>query len=109
MTGVNDARAALTEPRAALAENASLIDYLVGVAGLGRLVRALAAGGAGNAGEVGGGTPREVGGGTPREADDFVHVLLGLAALGARVERLAPPAPVSPPGSAPDSSVRWLR
>lgn len=101
MTGLDDARAALTEPRAAMTENASLIDYLVGLAGLGRLVRALAADGAGNAGEVGGGAPRE--------ADDFVHVLLGLVALGARVERLAPPASVSPPGSVPDSSVRWLR
>ena len=82
----------LTEPRAALAENASLIDYLMGLAGLGRLVRALG-----------------TGGGAPREADDFVHVLLGLAALGTRVERLAPPARISPPGPNPDSSARWLR
>ncbi|MEE6163930.1 MULTISPECIES: hypothetical protein [unclassified Mycolicibacterium] len=82
----------LTEPRAALAENAALIDYLVGLAGLGRLVRTLS-----------------TGGGARRDADDFVHVLLGLAALGARVERLAPPAPPAPPDAAPDSSVRWLR
>ncbi|WP_018603808.1 hypothetical protein [Mycobacterium sp. 155] len=91
----------LTDPRAALAEHASLIDYLVGLAGLGRLVRTLTAGGAGNAGEAGGGAPGE--------PDDFVHVLLGLAALGARVEHLAPPVPVGPPGAAPDSSASWLR
>jgi hypothetical protein len=82
----------LTQPRAALAENACLIDYLVGLAGIGRLVRTLG-----------------TGGGTPGEADDFVYVLLGLAALGARIERLAPPAPASPPGSVPDAPVRWLR
>ncbi|OBC11594.1 hypothetical protein A5784_34345 [Mycobacterium sp. 852013-50091_SCH5140682] len=82
----------LTEPRAALAENSGLIDYLVGLAALGRLVRTLS-----------------IGGGERRDADDFVHVLLGLAALGARVERLAPPAPPMSPVVAPDSSVRWLR
>lgn len=82
----------LTEPRAALAENACLIDYLVGLAGVGRLVRTLG-----------------TGGGERQEADDFVHVLLGLAALGARVERLAPPAPPAPAGEVPDPSLRWLR
>ncbi|WP_019971897.1 hypothetical protein [Mycobacterium sp. 141] len=85
----------LTDPRAALAEHAGLIDYLVGLAGLGRLVRELA-----------------TGGGAPGEPDDFVHVLLGLAALGDRVERLAPPAPAAPPGpadAAPDLSASWLR
>ncbi|ORA25483.1 hypothetical protein [Mycobacterium aquaticum] len=85
MTGLDDARAAL-------AENAGLIDYLLGLAGLGRLVRTLA-----------------TGGGTPREADDFVHMLLGLASLGARVQRLAPPAAPVPAGAAPDPAVRWLR
>jgi len=82
----------LTDPRAALADHASLIDYLMGLAGLGRLVRALG-----------------TGAGEPREADDFVHVLLGLASLGTRVERLAPPARVSAPGPTPDPSARWLR
>jgi hypothetical protein len=84
----------LTDARAALAEHASLIDYLVGLAGLGRLVRTCGVAGAGEA---------------AGEADDFVHALLGLAALGARVERLAPPAAVSPPGAVPDTLARWLR
>jgi hypothetical protein len=91
----------LTDPRAALAEHASLIDYLMGLAGLGHLVRTFA-GGAGNAGEA-------AGSGRAGEADDFVHVLLGLAVLGTRVERLAPPTRVSPPGPAPDLPARWLR
>jgi hypothetical protein len=84
----------LTDARAALAEHAALIDYLVGVAGLGRLVRTFGIDGAGEA---------------DGEADDFVHVLLGLAALGARVERLAPPAPASPTGPVADLAARWLR
>ncbi|ART68056.1 hypothetical protein BTO20_05120 [Mycobacterium dioxanotrophicus] len=82
----------LDDARPALAENAGLIDYLVGLAGLGRLVRTLGTGGS-----------------ERRDADDFVHVLLGLAALGARVERLAPPLPPARAGAAPDSSARWLR
>ena len=62
----------LTEPRAALAENASLIDYLMGLAGLGRLVRALG-----------------TGGGAPREADVAASEPEAHAALRARDVRLA--------------------
>ena len=57
-------RMTLTDPRDALAEQSSFVSYLVGLAGLARVVRALAADGDRRA------DPR-------RDADDFVHLLLG--------------------------------
>jgi hypothetical protein len=86
----------LTDPQPALAEASSFIDYLVGLAGLGQLVHALAADG----------------GSTATDADDFVYLLLGLAGMAERVEQLAAsqagvttPAEVSGyPGTG-----RWLR
>jgi hypothetical protein len=91
----------LTDPREALADQSSFIGYLVGVAGLARAVRALAADG----------DHREM---QTREADDFVHVLLGLASLGEAVERLAESAPAqqnprSPADSPTSTTTRWLR
>jgi uncharacterized membrane protein YuzA (DUF378 family) len=86
----------LTDPRPALAEASTFIDYLVGLAGLGQLVHALAA-------ETGS---------TATAADDFVYLLLGLAGLADRVEQLAasPTATPTPSGvtAYPDSG-RWLR
>jgi hypothetical protein len=91
----------LTDPREALADESNFIGYLVGLAGLGRVVHTLAADG-----------DRRIG--APRDPDDFVHVLLGLASLGDGIERLAnsatvhtnptdvAPSPASPPA-------RWLR
>jgi hypothetical protein len=86
----------LTDPQPALAEASTFIDYLVGLAGLGRLVRALA-------------TDAEI---TTGVADDFVQLLVGIAGVAAGVERLA----VSQAGAAhpceraaPTASGRWLR
>lgn len=91
----------LTDPREALADQSSFIGYLVGVAGLARAVRALAAEGDHLEARA-------------READDFVHVLLGLASLGAAIECLAESSPaqqdprdaVTSPTS---TATRWLR
>jgi hypothetical protein len=65
----------LTDPRAALADESNFISYLVGLAGVARVVHALAADGD---------CPVD----PPRDDDDFVHVLLGLASLGAAIEGL---------------------
>lgn len=91
----------LTDPREALADQSSFIDYLVGLAGLARVVHTLAA-------------DSDHRPGSPRESDDFVHVLLGFASLGKAIEGLANPvmaqdnltAEAPRPGSA---SRRWLR
>lgn len=86
----------LIDPRDALAEQSTFIGYLTGLAGLGRIVHDLADH-----------APRtEVTGRT----DDLVDLLLGLARLGAAVERLAPP-PSGPTGPAatPVIDRRWLR
>ena len=61
----------LTDPRPALAEQSNFVSYLVGLAGLARAVQALA----------GDGHPRSNAG---HEADDFVHLLLGVASMGER-------------------------
>ncbi|MGW4095900.1 MULTISPECIES: hypothetical protein [unclassified Mycobacterium] len=86
----------LSDPRAALAEQSSFIEYLVGLAAVSRAIHALAGDGT---------TPVP-----PRPADDFVHALLGLASLGTAIERLAESATgqtaAAPP---PDSPRRWLR
>jgi hypothetical protein len=89
----------LTDPREALADQSDFIGYLVGLAGLARVVHALAAD-SGRRAEA------------TRDADDFVHVLLGLASLGAGVERLAGSAVVqhNPAAKPPTTSAaRWLR
>ena len=58
----------LTDPREALADQSNFIDYLIGLAGLGQLVHALADG------------DRRAD--SSGDADDFVNVLLGIASLG---------------------------
>jgi hypothetical protein len=95
----------LTDPREALADRSEFIGYLVGIAGLAQLVHTLAADGEfSEAGRAGG----------PRDSDDFVHVLLGVASIGAAIEVLANSALVQPnspvearPPAAP--TTRWLR
>jgi len=76
----------LTDPREAHAEQNDFVHCLLGLVGVTRVVRALAA-------DVG---RRPT---TPAEADDFVHLLVGAAHLGAAVGSLAPPAgpPARPP------------
>jgi|1186.fasta_scaffold11850_4 hypothetical protein len=91
----------LTDPREALADQSDFIGYLVGLAGVARMVHTLAADG-----------DRRAEG--PRDADDFVHVLLGLASIGAAIERFANsamaqqnPTAETPTPAAPIT--RWLR
>jgi hypothetical protein len=97
----------VTDPREALAEQSSFVGYLLGLAGLSRTVRALAADGARLPG-------------SPCEPDDFVHLLLGLVSIGDAVERLAGPDETAVPDEieAPDGveapeadfpATRWLR
>ena len=91
----------LTDPREALADQSNFIGYLVGLAGLGRMVHMLAADGARWSEPIG-------------DADDFVHVLLGLASLGGAIERLADSTTAQPnaAGDTPrpmEATVRWLR
>ncbi|MBU9764826.1 hypothetical protein FR943_13370 [Mycobacterium sp. TNTM28] len=86
----------LCDPRAALAEQSSFLGYLMGLVSVARTIRAL------------GDTavePRPA-----RPADDFVHALLGLAALGTAIEGVVPTDP-EPPGtvSSPEIPARWLR
>lgn len=82
----------LTEPRAALAEQSTFVNGLVGLVGMARIVRALA---------VDATAP-------PAAADDFVHLLLGIASLGAAVKRLPAPTAADLPAG-PDRPVEWLR
>lgn len=87
----------LTDPRAALADQSSFIGYLVGLAGLARVVDELADG-----------HPSE----SQREPDDFVFALLGLASVGKAIERLAYPTGLQLNSLAeqlPMPSTRWLR
>jgi hypothetical protein len=91
----------LIDPREALAEQSSFIGYLVGLAGLARVVHTLATDGDRRAGRS-------------HEPDDFVHVLLGLASLGAAIDRIAnspmtqqnPNTKASLPAA---PTTRWLR
>jgi len=91
----------LTDPREALADQSNFIGYLVGLAGLAQLVHTMAA-------------DDNLRSGGPCASDDFVHLLLGVASLGAAIERLAEPALAQrhpqvepdPPGWA---TRRWLR
>lgn len=88
----------LTDPREALADQSSFIAYLVGLAGLGRVVHELA--------DDGGRLS------DPRcEQDDFVNILLGLASVGAAVEKLADPSAVqqNPVTKSSAPITRWLR
>lgn len=94
----------LTDPCEALAEQSNFVGYLVGLAGLARVVQMLASDG-----------NRRAGG--PREADNFVHLLVGLASVGATVERLAESttaqgeskAATPIPGTPFPATIRWLR
>jgi hypothetical protein len=70
----------LGDPRAAHDEHNSFLHCLVGLAGLARMVHALA----------GDEHRREV---TSTVADDFVHLLLGLGSIGETVGLLARTAP----------------
>ena len=65
----------LNDPREALADKSDFIGYLVGLAALADMVRALAADGSPGARSA-------------RDCDDFVYVLLGLASTGAAIERM---------------------
>ncbi|MGH3552402.1 MAG: hypothetical protein ACRDT5_07385, partial [Mycobacterium sp.] len=73
----------LTDPRDTLADQSNFIGYLLGLAGLARVVHALAADGDRRS------EP-------PRDSDDFVHVLLGVASLGEAIQRLANSATAQP-------------
>ena len=91
----------LTDPRETLADQSNFIGYLVGLAGLARVVHTLAA----HEGRRPG--PR-------RDPDDFVYALLGLAGIGAGIEKLADsatPQPVSNPDAPTlaSATMRWLR
>lgn len=89
----------LSDPREALADQSDFIGYLVGLAGLARVVRILAA-------------EADPTSEPPRDPGDFVHALLGLASIGAAIERVAYSVPAQrnaaePSGTAP--TMRWLR
>jgi hypothetical protein len=91
----------LTDPREALADQSSFIDYLVGLAGLARMVHTLAADGEAHSEPA-------------RDSADFVHVLLGIASLGSSIERLAEPAllqrnSMEEPAASAFAGTRWLR
>ncbi|SPM28965.1 hypothetical protein [Mycobacterium terramassiliense] len=89
----------LTDPREALADQSDFIGYLVGLTGVARVVRGLAADSEDRAAH-------------PRDADDFVHLLLGFASLGAAIERFAGStvaqqnSTAAPPAG---PTTRWLR
>ncbi len=89
----------LTDPREALADQSSFIDYLVGIAGLARVVHTLA-------------TDSNRRSEPPRDSDDFVHVLLGVASLGEAIEGIgnSTSAQQSSTAATPSpASRRWLR
>ena len=91
----------LTDPREALADQSHFIGYLVGLAGLAGIVHTLAADSDRPS------DPR-------RDSDDFVYALLGLASVGAAIERIAnPPAaqqnPIAETRPTNQSTTRWLR
>jgi hypothetical protein len=91
----------LTDPRPALAEQSNFIGYLLGLAGAARAVHALAAD-----------DSRAVG--LPGEADDFTYLLLAIAGLGEKIERLAGSERVqnsdtTEAASPQSATTRWLR
>jgi hypothetical protein len=87
----------LIDPHDALAEQSNFIGYLMGLAGLAQVVHHLADG------------DRRAE--PPSDADEFVHVLLGIASLGHGIERLAESVPAQSNSQAaiPSSNTRWLR
>lgn len=87
----------LTDPREALADQSNFIGYLLGLAGVAQLVHTLA--------------DDDRRSDTSRIPDDFVHVLLGLASLGAAIDRIANKASTQPNSTAPAvlPTTRWLR
>lgn len=87
----------LTDPREALADQSNFIGYLVGLAGVARMVHTLA--------------DDDRRSDTRRGPDDFVHVLLGLASLGAAIERIANSATAqqNTDTAAVIPTTRWLR
>lgn len=84
----------LTDPRPALAEHSSLIGYLMGVAATAHAIDELAL------------DPNR---GSVCAADDFVHVLVGVASLGKAIEHLVGTVPVAAADPVPDAPQRWLR
>ena len=91
----------LIDPREALAEQSNFIGYLMGLVGLGQVMHALA--------DDDNRRPD-----TSCDADDFVHMLLGLASIGESIERLAETAApqshsatISPLSES--TTTRWLR
>ena len=89
----------LVDPRDAFAEHGSVVHALTGLVGLTRMVRALAEHDGRRAGD-------------PGVADEFVHLLLGVASLGAAVQHLAQPDPDAPAVPIPPANPaprEWLR
>ena len=78
----------LVDPRDAFAEHGSVVHALTGLVGLARMVRARAEHDGRRAGD-------------PGVADEFVHLLLGVASLGAAVQHLAQPDPAASGGADP--------
>jgi hypothetical protein len=88
----------LSDPRQSLADQSDFIGYLVGLAGLARIVHKLAEDG-----------DRAC---DPRlDPDDFVYALVGVASVGAAITQLANPskAQENSPSSATPPIMRWLR
>lgn len=91
----------LTDPRDALADQSNFIGYLLGLAGLARVVHALAA-------------DDNRRSDPPGDSSDFVDLLLGVASLGQSIERLADTASVQPQTTleahpSASTTMRWLR
>ncbi|ATA29792.1 hypothetical protein MLM_3962 [Mycobacterium lepraemurium] len=87
----------LTDPRDALADRSDFIGYLVGLAALADVVHTLAGDGAHAAAD-------------PRAPDDSVHLLLGVASVGAGIAWLADYAVAqSFLAAGMASTARWLR
>jgi hypothetical protein len=91
----------LTDPRGALADQSNFIGYLVGLAGIARIINTLAIDG-------------DLATARRRDPDDYVHALLGLASVGAGIERLAyatatQPNPAMETQPSPAPTTRWLR
>ena len=89
----------LTDPREALADQSNFIGYLIGLAGLGQLVHALAADGDRRADKS-------------RDADDFVTCCSASPALGTRraTGRIhTGPTSFGSHGATLPTNTRWLR
>lgn len=84
----------LLDPRPALAEHSSLIGYLMGVAAVAQAIDELAL------------DPDRR---TSGAADDFVHLLVGVASLGGAIEDLAGSVAVAAAHPSPHTPQRWLR